>query len=165
MVSPVTGRSSRSHTRPTPLQAGVEQYLTYLRVEKGSSDNTILSYTRDLRRYSAYLATRGIIAPERIRTADVRAFMRELANPTVPLPEPQTAQDRKAAEQDAHDALAATIYAGDKASAAPPPHNSPSAPAGQILPVPLGPNSIARTMAAVRMRSGAIIPRVARYAL
>lgn len=103
-----------------------------------------------MRRYSAYLATRGIIAPERIRTADVRAFMRELANPTVPLPEPQTAQDRKAAEQDAHDALAATIYAGDKASAAPPPHNSLSAPAGQILPVPLGPNSIARTMAAVR---------------
>ena len=150
MVSPVTGRSSRSHTRPTPLQAGVEQYLTYLRVEKGSSDNTVLSYTRDLRRYSAYLATRGIIAPERIRTADVRAFMRELANPTVPLLEPQTAQDRKAAEQDAHDALAATIYAGDKASAAPPPHNSLSAPAGQILPVPLGPNSIARTMAAVR---------------
>lgn len=58
----------------------------HLRVERGSSENTIASYARDLRRYAAYLSTLGVIDPERITTAQVRSFMRELAAPTVPLP-------------------------------------------------------------------------------
>nr|WP_294631857.1 site-specific integrase [uncultured Rothia sp.] len=54
-------------------------------MERGSSEHTIASYARDLRRYSAYMATLGVIDPERITTAQVRSFMRELAAPTVPL--------------------------------------------------------------------------------
>jgi len=69
----------------TPLQKAVDQYLIHLRVERGSSEHTIASYARDLRRYSAYMATLGVIDPERITTAQVRSFMRELAAPTVPL--------------------------------------------------------------------------------
>lgn len=69
----------------TPLQRAIEQYLIHLRVERGSSEHTIASYARDLRRYSAYMATLGVIDPERITTAQVRSFMRELAAPTVPL--------------------------------------------------------------------------------
>ena len=63
----------------TPLQKAVDQYLIHLRVERGSSEHTIASYARDLRRYSAYMATLGVIDPERITTAQVRSFMRELA--------------------------------------------------------------------------------------
>ncbi|MBF1670094.1 MAG: site-specific integrase, partial [Rothia mucilaginosa] len=66
----------------TPLQRAIDQYLIHLRVERGSSEHTIASYARDLRRYSAYMATLGVIDPERITTAQVRSFMRELAAPT-----------------------------------------------------------------------------------
>lgn len=57
----------------TPLQKAIDQYLIHLRVERGSSEHTIASYARDLRRYSTYMATLGVIDPERITTAQVRA--------------------------------------------------------------------------------------------
>lgn len=156
-----TGRGQKR--KQSPLQAGVEQYLVYLRVEKGSSDNTVLSYARDLRRYTAYLATRGIITPERIRTIDVRTFMRELANPTVAVPvldsltKPVPLQvhqavahdyEVQAAAADAQEGLAAAIYADKPQVLAP--KKSTHSVQNQQLPAPLGPNSVARTMAAVR---------------
>ena len=33
--------------RISPLERDIEQYLIHLRVEKGSSENTIASYARD----------------------------------------------------------------------------------------------------------------------
>ena len=70
--------------RISPLERDIDQYLIHLRVEKGSSENTIASYARDLKRYVEFMASRGIIDAHRIRTADVRAFMRELAQPSLP---------------------------------------------------------------------------------
>ena len=161
----------------TPLQKAIDQYLIHLRVERGSSEHTIASYARDLRRYSAYMATLGVIDPERITTAQVRSFMRELAAPTVPLAgfeagekNNQNAQDTQEAQEEAAESLALMIasesgrgtgngLAGKRrvgngragqSKAGEPDKETPTAEGTPSLPLPLGPNSIARTMAAVR---------------
>lgn len=156
----------------TPLQKAIDQYLIHLRVERGSSEHTIASYARDLRRYSAYMATLGVIDPERITTAQVRSFMRELAAPTVPLAgfvagfeagekNKQNAQESQEAQEEAAESLALMIAsesgrgtgngrAGQPEKAGAPEKEAPTAEGAPNLPLPLGPNSIARTMAAVR---------------
>jgi len=156
----------------TPLQKAVDQYLIHLRVERGSSEHTIASYARDLRRYSAYMATLGVIDPERITTAQVRSFMRELAAPTVPLAgfdagekNKQNAQESQEAQEEAAESLALMIAsesgrgtgngrAGQPEKAGAPEKEAPTAEGAPNLPLPLGPNSIARTMAAVRGAHG-----------
>lgn len=152
----------------TPLQRAIEQYLIHLRVERGSSEHTIASYARDLRRYSAYMATLGVIDPERITTAQVRSFMRELAAPTVPLAgfeagekNKQNAQEFQEVQEEAAESLALMIAsesgrgtgkgrAGQPEKAGAPEKEALTAEGAPNLPLPLGPNSIARTMAAVR---------------
>ena len=166
----------------TPLQKAIDQYLIHLRVERGSSEHTIASYARDLRRYSAYMATLGVIDPERITTAQVRSFMRELAAPTVPLAgfvagleagekNNQNAQEAQEIQEEAAESLALIIAsesgrgagtgragkrrvgngrAGQPEKAGEPDKETPTAEGAPSLPLPLGPNSIARTMAAVR---------------
>lgn len=154
----------------TPLQRAIEQYLIHLRVERGSSEHTIASYARDLRRYSAYMATLGVIDPERITTAQVRSFMRELAAPTVPLAGfdegKKNKQEALEAQEEAAESLALMIAsesgrgtgngragkgrAGQPEKAGAPEKETPTAEGAPSLPLPLGPNSIARTMAAVR---------------
>ena len=152
----------------TPLQRAIEQYLIHLRVERGSSEHTIASYAHDLRRYSAYMATLGVIDPERITTAQVRSFIRELAAPTVPLAgfeagekNNQNAQESREAQEEAAESLALMIAsesgrgagkgrAGQPEKAGAPEKETPTAEGAPNLPLPLGPNSIARTMAAVR---------------
>ena len=161
----------------TPLQRAIDQYLIHLRVERGSSEHTIASYARDLRRYSTYMATLGVIDPERITTAQVRSFMRELAAPTVPLAgfvagfeagekNNQNAQEAQEAQEEAAESLALMIAsesgrgtgngragngrAGQPETAGVPEKETPTAEGAPSLPLPLGPNSIARTMAAVR---------------
>ena len=145
--------------RISPLERDIDQYLIHLRVEKGSSENTIASYSRDLRRYVEFMASRGIIDAHRIRTADVRTFMRELAQPTLPRAEesgdsghPSKRQGEKPSESDTRaeeledtlESLAVSLYTSDQTKA-------PSTSTRDVtLPLPLGPNSIARTMAAVR---------------
>ena len=160
--------SSSHQEAQTPLQRAIGQYLIHLRVERGSSEHTIASYARDLRRYSAYMATLGVIDPERITTAQVRSFMRELAAPTVPLAgfeagekNKQNAQESQEAQEEAAESLALMIAsesgrgtgngrAGQPEKAGAPEKEAPTAEGAPNLPLPLGPNSIARTMAAVR---------------
>ena len=160
----------------TPLQKAIDQYLIHLRVERESSEHTIASYARDLRRYSAYMATLGVIDPERITTAQVRSFMRELAAPTVPLAgfvagfdagekNNQNAHEAQEVQEEAAESLALIIasesgrgtgsrHAGNgragQSKAGEPDKETPTAEGVPSLPLPLGPNSIARTMAAVR---------------
>ena len=149
----------------TPLQRAIEQYLIHLRVERGSSEHTIASYARDLRRYSAYMATLGVIDPERITTAQVRSFMRELAAPTVPLAGFEAGErnnrNTQEAQEEAAESLALMIAsesgrgtgkdrAGQPEKAGEPEKETLTAEGAPSLPLPLGPNSIARTMAAVR---------------
>lgn len=155
----------------TPLQKAIDQYLIHLRVERGSSEHTIASYARDLRRYSTYMATLGVIDPERITTAQVRSFMRELAAPTVPLAgfvagfeaeekNKQNAQESQEAQEEAAESLALMIASesgrgtgngrAGQSKAGASEKETPTAEGAPSLPLPLGPNSIARTMAAVR---------------
>ena len=44
----------------TPVPVEVEDLLTWLRVERGRSSNTLVAYRRDLRGYTAWLARRGL---------------------------------------------------------------------------------------------------------
>ena len=158
----------------TPLQKAIEQYLIHLRVERGSSEHTIASYARDLRRYSAYMATLGVIDPERITTAQVRSFMRELAAPTVPLAGFEAGEknnhNAQEAQEEAAESLALMIASesgrgtgtgragkgrvgngrAGQSKAGEPDKETPTVEGAPSLPLPLGPNSIARTMAAVR---------------
>ena len=51
----------------TPLQQALRTYLDHLAVERGLAANSLASYRRDLRRYLAHLAARGVTEPGRIR--------------------------------------------------------------------------------------------------
>jgi integrase/recombinase XerD len=53
-------------------------YLDHLRVERGLAANTLSSYRRDLRRYAAFLADRGIDDPAGVAEADVSDFLMHL---------------------------------------------------------------------------------------
>ncbi|WP_304024728.1 site-specific tyrosine recombinase XerD [Rothia mucilaginosa] len=175
--TPVSSTRGSSHQEAqTPLQRAIDQYLIHLRVERGSSEHTIASYARDLRRYSAYMATLGVIDPERITTAQVRSFMRELAAPTVPLAGFVAGfevgeKNSQNAQEEATELLALMIAsesgrgtgngragkgpagkerAGQSKKAGESDKETSTGEGAPSLPLPLGPNSIARTMAAVR---------------
>ena len=175
--TPVSSTRGSSHQEAqTPLQRAIDQYLIHLRVERGSSEHTIASYARDLRRYSAYMATLGVIDPERITTAQVRSFMRELAAPTVPLAGFVAGfevgeKNSQNAQEEATELLALMIAAesgrgtgngragkgpagkeraGQSKKAGESDKETSTGEGAPSMPLPLGPNSIARTMAAVR---------------
>ncbi len=60
------------------LTACLDEYLTYLAVERGRSANTTQAYERDLRRYLAFLAKRGVKDPDEVSQADVEAHLADL---------------------------------------------------------------------------------------
>ncbi len=53
----------------------IDEYLNFMRVEKGASPNTIDGYSRDLIRYAKFLNGRGIAGFDKIRSEDVTAFL------------------------------------------------------------------------------------------
>ena len=57
------------------LERAVLDYLSHLGVERGLADNTLHSYRRDLRRYTAHLRGRGIETPGEIAETDVLGFL------------------------------------------------------------------------------------------
>ena len=59
----------------TDLDRAVLDYLSHLGVERGLADNTLHSYRRDLRRYTAHLHERGIETPGAVAETDVLAFL------------------------------------------------------------------------------------------
>ena len=62
----------------TSLDRAVRGYLDHLAVERGLAANTLASYRRDLRRYSAFLDARDVTEPAAIGEGDVTAFLRSL---------------------------------------------------------------------------------------
>jgi integrase/recombinase XerD len=64
-------------TKHGGLPRPVEDYLDHLAVERGLAANTLASYRRDLRRYTSFLAARGVEVVDATEP-DVTAFLRSL---------------------------------------------------------------------------------------
>ncbi|MCW5954922.1 MAG: site-specific tyrosine recombinase XerD, partial [Propionibacteriaceae bacterium] len=58
----------------TGLERLVRAYLDHLSVERGASPNTLAGYRRDLNRYLAHLAGRGITEPGAVTEAEITGF-------------------------------------------------------------------------------------------
>ena len=61
------------------LKRAREEYLSYLAVERGCSPNTIDAYGRDLTRYVAWLAERGVTSPDEVILELVEAHVAGLS--------------------------------------------------------------------------------------
>ena len=61
------------------LRRAREEYLSYLAVERGCSVNTVAAYGRDLARYVAWLAERGVTEPDGVSLALVEEHVAELS--------------------------------------------------------------------------------------
>jgi len=59
------------------LEESIEDYLSYLAVERGLAQNTVASYRSDLTSYTHYLESIGVADPATIREEDVRGYARE----------------------------------------------------------------------------------------
>jgi integrase/recombinase XerD len=76
-VAPRTDATPRAVIPDQPLALPAEAFLTHLAVEKGRAAHTLDAYRRDLRRYQAFIATRGHSVDD-AGPDDVAAFAVEL---------------------------------------------------------------------------------------
>lgn len=60
------------------MEEKIREYTTYLREERRSSENTILSYNRDLRGFYHFMQNIGILEPAKINRTNVMAYIYEL---------------------------------------------------------------------------------------
>ena len=60
------------------LDIQVQGYLDHLAIERGVAANTLISYRRDLRRYTEHLASRGIVDMRDVAETDVSDFLAAL---------------------------------------------------------------------------------------
>ena len=78
-TQPVCAASVLREGEPSSaLTRAADEYLGYLAIERGSSGNTVESYGRDLRRYLAFLADRGIVLPEDVTREVIEEHVRAL---------------------------------------------------------------------------------------
>ena len=62
------------------MESLVDEYLSHLAVEKGSSSRTVDAYARDLRRYLAFLTRRGASDINVVTRDDVASFLGDLSD-------------------------------------------------------------------------------------
>ena len=62
-------------TDPLPRAFRLQAFADYLSLERGASGNTIAAYRRDLEHLIQFLTGRGVEAPERATTAQLRDFI------------------------------------------------------------------------------------------
>jgi integrase/recombinase XerD len=55
----------------------IASFLEFLRIECGSSENTLSSYRRDLEKFTAFLASSGATSPPEIKPRHVTQFLRD----------------------------------------------------------------------------------------
>ncbi|MFC3519363.1 site-specific tyrosine recombinase XerD [Streptomonospora nanhaiensis] len=78
MVTAAERHESPARQPGAALVSVVRGYLDHLAVERGLADNTLSSYRRDLNRYLAFLAARGVTALDGVTESDVTEFLRRL---------------------------------------------------------------------------------------
>lgn len=69
------------------LTVWAERYLDHLAVERGLSANTLAAYRRDLRRYVAFCAKRGVLRPQDVDESTIRSFVASISASTWGEPE------------------------------------------------------------------------------
>ena len=69
-------RRLRAEVPSTSIGAEITDYLTHLRIERGSSENTLSSYRNDLLRYGAFLLHQQISEPRQIEETLIAEFLR-----------------------------------------------------------------------------------------
>jgi len=57
------------------VEAQIRAFLNCLRVEKGLSDNTLQAYRRDMAKFTAFAAERGITAARKVTRSDIVEFL------------------------------------------------------------------------------------------
>jgi len=57
------------------MQALLDDFLHFLRVERNLSENTLAAYQRDLERYCQFLSDRSITRPQNIKLHDIQDFI------------------------------------------------------------------------------------------
>ncbi len=76
-----TGTPSPGRSAPalrTALETQVQGYLDHLAIERGVAANTLISYRRDLRRYTEHLVSRSIVDMRDVTETEVSDFLVEL---------------------------------------------------------------------------------------
>jgi integrase/recombinase XerD len=73
-------RSRRTTTDGVARDA--ERFLDHLAVERGLSDNTLLAYRKDLRRYASFLARRNIRRSDDVDEPAIRSFVASISAST-----------------------------------------------------------------------------------
>lgn len=61
-----------------PFSTLLDEFLNTLTVERGVADNTVSAYSRDLRRYWAFLEQQGFSSPDHVSLSDLQAFIGRL---------------------------------------------------------------------------------------
>lgn len=69
-----------SHQIPKKFALFYQEYLAYMRVEKGSSENTIAAYSLDLKNYLNYLEAKGFDKLDDLKSKDLEAYLIFLSN-------------------------------------------------------------------------------------
>ena len=64
-----------SPARPSALARSAQVYRDHLTVERGLAPNSLAAYTRDLRRYLEFCASRGITAADQVTESDLGDFL------------------------------------------------------------------------------------------
>lgn len=81
MRDPTAGDGAGERTLfDTPLDHAIEGFLAVCRVERGLADNTLEAYHRDLGSLRRFLVQRGVDRPDRVASADLAAWMVDLAD-------------------------------------------------------------------------------------
>jgi integrase/recombinase XerD len=57
------------------VEAAIRSFLSYLRIEKALSQNTLDAYRRDLAKFRAFAGERGLEKPEHVKRSDVVDFL------------------------------------------------------------------------------------------
>ena len=60
------------------MEQRIVDFTDYLRNEKKSSENTVLSYARDLKGFSRFMKESGVLDPAKVNRTNVMAYVYEL---------------------------------------------------------------------------------------